>query len=793
MVMPARIYDGAAKVAENAENQPTACVLCSHNCGLRVDVKDNTIVAVRGDESHPSSRGYTCNKGYAISSYVKHRLRVEHPLKRRPDGSFERIGWDQAIQEIAAKLNHIRREHSPRAIGVVGAGGQGNHSSALGIIPFLYGIGSPMIFNALGQEKIQHGLVDRRLFRATHDLYLYGDEHRTDYLIIIGSNTLISNRGVNATETLKELVRDERRRLVVVDPRVSDTARRADRHLRVIPGQDVHLLLALAGVIVQEGLVDEAFIRTRTRGARKVMAQMRRVDVAEMARRCGIPVADIEATAREFAAADSASINWDLGLEQSLHSTLTSYLIRVILLLTGNLGRQGGNLFLQQFGPRAPFMPFMARSGASGIAAVPMFMPMGQFSPILIPEEIERNHPERLRALIVDGANPLVSYADSKRFRSAFEKLDLLVVVEPAMTETARVADYVLPTPTGYEKWEMSFFPKDKIVPQLRPPLLRGPEEALPEVEIYYRLARAMGVVPEAPRVLHWLARRARSPLGAATYVATLFTLAGARLERPQTSAARVAFWLYETLGPTLGNPLQSLIWLVSLGYAMTRRDHIERALPEARHIRNPFALGEFIFQKLLDHPEGVLVGEQDADKNFEEFCRYRDGRARIYQADFANDIERLLQTDPQVKDTEFPFILNGGLRTGWSANTIIRDPAWRKGKGPHSALHMSVEDAAAMGLDSGARVRLVTRRGEVVVPVKVEANTRPGHVHLPNIFDLKYPDPVTGELVSTGVSINDLSDADDRDPYTGIPRLKYIRCRIEATAPVSAAVAQGA
>jgi len=784
MTTISKLIEGPSGVPENAENLPTACVICSHNCGLRVDVKDNEIVAVRGDESHPSSRGYTCNKGYAIPNYVNHKLRVQHPLKKQPDGSFARISWEQAISEIAERLNHIRKQHAPRAIAVTGIGGQGNHSNGFGAIPFLFSVGSPMFFNALGQEKTQHALVDRRLFRGTHDLYLPGDEHHSRYAIVIGTNPLLSNRGINATDTIKELARDPERKMVVIDPRITETARRADRHLRVKPAQDIHLLLALAAVIVQEDLVDHEYLRAKTRNADKISKLLRRVDIDEMARRCGVPREDIEATAHEFAAAKPACISYDLGIEQTPHSTLISYMTRVILLLTGNVGRKGGNPFLQLYGPKTPFMPFMASALVSGIKAIPMFVPLGQFSPNLIPEEILNPHPERIRALIVDGANPLASYADTSRFREAFAKLDLLVVIEPAMTETARVADYVLPTPTGYEKWEISLFPKDMVVPQLRPPIVNGPAEALPEVEIYYRLARAMGLNPPAPKILHSLAKKARTPLGAPAYLGALFTLAGARLGSPLSTAGRAVFWLYETLGPRLPNPMLSLLWLMTQGYALTRREQIERALPETKKIRNPFALGEFIFQKLLDHPEGVVVGLQDIEGNFEDFCGYRDGKARIYQKDFAADIEKLITRHSSTTDTDYPFILNGGMRTGWSANTIIRDPAWRKGRGPHAALHMSIDDAAALGVENGALMRVTSRRGSVTVPVKVEANTLPGHVHLPNIFDLLYPDAITGELRSTGVGINELSDATDRDPYTGIPHLKHIRCRIEPVSP---------
>lgn len=781
-----KLIEGPANVPENASNLPTVCVICSHNCGLRVDVKDNEIVEVRADDDHPTTKGYSCNKGYAIGHYVKHAQRVEHPLKKQPDGSFARISWDQAISEIAARLNRLREAHGPRAIGLAGIGGQGNHSNAFGAAPFMYSLGATKFFNALGQEKIQHILVDKRLFRGTHDIYLAADEHHADYVLVLGSNPFLSHRGMNATETFKALAGDPERTLVVVDPRITETSRRAKRHLRIKPGKDLFLLLALGGIIVQEKLANEAFLRVRTRDHDKILGLLARVDRAEMARRCELDLADIEAVARDFATARSACISWDLGVEHVPNSTLNSYLIRVLLLLTGNLGRPGGNLFVQTFGPKIPTLGKMPRATVSGLEAVPMFVPMGGFSPNLIPEEILTDHPERMRALIVDGANPLRSYVDTSRFREAFAKLDLLVVIEPAMTETARVADYVLPTPVGYEKWEMAIFPKDVVAVQVRPPLVSGPAEALPEVEIYYRLARAMGLVGPAPKTLHTLAKRARNPLIAPAYMGAVSSLAATRGGGLFATLGRSAFWFYETLGPTLPNPMLASIWLFTIGYALTRRHQLDRALPEARKLRNPFAAAELVFSKILAHPEGVIVGELDQDANFEEFCNYRDGKARIFQADFARDIEQLLQRD-EADDTDYPFILNGGLRTGWSANTIIRDPSWRKGRGPHYPLHISAEDAAALGIENGALVRIESRRGAVQVPAKVDAGTRPGHLSIPNIFDLQYPDPVTGELKSTGVGINELSDVNDRDPYTGIPNLKRIRCRLSVVAPAVA------
>src|SRR5206468_1627142 len=205
------------------------------------------------------------------------------------------------------------------------------------------------------------------------------------------------------------------------------------------------------------------------------------------------------------------AIMYDLGVEQTRFSTLIAYLIRVLLALTGNLGRPGGNIFMETFTPpvvdpgrvREP-----ERAVASGIPAIRALGNAGMFSPTLVPEEILVDHPERLRAVIVEGSNPLLSYSDAARWREARARLDLLVVIDPAMTETARLADYVLPTPVGYEKWETAAFPRGapEVYVQVRPPVVPAPPDALPEPEIYARLCEAMRLYAPPPPELAALA-----------------------------------------------------------------------------------------------------------------------------------------------------------------------------------------------------------------------------------------------------------------------------------------------
>jgi anaerobic selenocysteine-containing dehydrogenase len=758
----------------DATDLPTVCVLCSHNCGLRVDVARGAIAAVRADDRNPITRGYVCNKAFSIPAYVRHGQRVEHPLRRRTDGTFERVSWETAIAEIAAKLAAIRAAHSPRAIGLVGIGGQGNHMDAPFGLGFLRGLGSKRWFNAFAQEKTQHNLLDQWMFDAAPSAWLHPDAERTRFLLVLGTSPKISNRGHNATETFKRFAEDPARTLVVVDPRETETTRGATRHLRIRPGGDVYLLLGLAATIVARGLEDAAFVREKTTGAEALRAALAAVDVAEMARRAGLTPAEIAETAAGFAAADGAGIMYDLGVEQTRFSTLNAYLIRVLLALTGNLGRRGGNVFMENFLPAvvdASRVSEPERALASGIPAIRALGNFGMMSPTLVPEEILVDHPERLRALVVEGSNPILSYSDAARWREARARLDLLVVIDPAMTETARLADWVLPTPVGYEKWEIANFWKGypEIFVQLRPPLVPGPADALPEPEIYVRLAEAMDVFGPPPPALHALAPAALEPAGAMAFF-------GAAQEAAGGNENRMLFWTYRTLGPHLPAPSLAAVWLLCHVNAFFRGEAVARTLGAAWASRTPFEVAAELFRRILAHPEGVEVARQAEATNLDDHLGFADERVRLTPAPMLDEIRRALAT-PLAVDPAFPFVLAAGLRTRWTANTIQRDPAWRKGRGPHCALNLSPADAAALGVGRGDRLRVRTRRGAVTLPAEVDPKLQPGHVWMPNGFGMTYPEL---EGLVDGANQNELTDTADRDPFTGIPHHRFVPCRLE-------------
>ncbi len=775
-------------VPADASDLATHCVLCAHQCGINVDVDGGEISKVRPDKTNPFSRGHICNKVTAVSFLQNHDDRVRHPLRKKPDGSFERISWDQAIEEIAGKLRAIHDEHGPQALALVGMGGQGNHLGGGNLLSLYEFLGSRRWFCAYAQEKTQHHLIEQWMFDSPPTMMFMADGLRSDYILEIGSNPKVSNLARNHVETEKAFKADKNRKLVVIDPRVTDSCKEAHRHIQHRPGTDAYLLLAMAAAMVQRGLLDEQWLNDHADGYEHITKELADVDIEEMARRCEVDVADIVDTATEFAAAPTASIEQGLGAEHCWFSTFVSYMIRLILSLTGNAGRAGGNVF---YGSLTPPMRMPdrwdepPRTVANGIMGIRALTPFHMFSPALVPEEIMADSPDRIRALHVDTSNPLLSYQDTSRWREALERLDLLVVVDMSMTETARRADYVLPPAGSYQKWEFVDFARrwPEVITQLRRPILPiGPEDdVMPETEIYHRIAKATGFYGEVPEQLMALGAGALTPEGAAAFVSTAMALATEAGD--SNPVPRIGYWTHEAVGPHLASPAISPIWLFCVLNGTLRPDSLKRALGEGWENADPFVLGLEIFRRIMDSPEGVEVARFDEESGWEdEILGWDDKKIRLAPEPMLEELQRVVETDVSAPDPDYPIVVATGVRTRWTANTIIRNQSWRKGKGPHCTLHMNAEDAARMGIENWATVSLSSRRGSLQVTAEIDEGVRPGFAWLPNGFGM-VPASGNGDGEAHGVNGNELTDSYDRDPITGCPHKKGVRCRIEAVA----------
>jgi len=229
----------------------TGCVLCAQNCGLELEVENNRIVRVRGDKANAKSEGYVCRKGMSIAYHQHNADRLTHPLKRVGD-RFERISWDQAVSEVAAKLKGIVGRYGPRAYAYMGGGGQGCHFEAAFGVRVLRGLGSQYHYSALAQEFSGVFWVSGRTVGRQY-LHPAIDTAETDLLLAIGWNGMESHQIPQAPRQLRRIAKDPDKLLIVVDPRASETAKIADIHLRIRPGTDALLLKAMIAIILQEG------------------------------------------------------------------------------------------------------------------------------------------------------------------------------------------------------------------------------------------------------------------------------------------------------------------------------------------------------------------------------------------------------------------------------------------------------------------------------------------------------------------------------------------------------------
>ena len=735
------------------EWKKTACILCECNCGLEVTLGGEGgrhLVKVRGDKAHPSSRGYACEKPHRLDHYQHGADRLTSPLRRRADGTFEEIDWDTAIREVAARFAALRDAHGGDSIFYYGGGGQGNHLPGAYSAATRRVLGSRYRSSALAQEKTGEFWVAARMMGSA----TRADFEHCDVAMFLGKNPWHSHSIPRARVTLQKIAADPGRTLIVVDPRRTETADLADIHLAVRPGTDAWLLVALLGILLEEDKIDRAFLDAHVPPGELdcVTAGLRRFSIPDAIARTGLDPQLVQRTARAIGGARAFASFEDLGVQMNHHSTLVSYLHRLLILLTGSFGKRGTH-----------FIPATLVDLTSGEAKRTSPVAGARMVGGLVPcnaiaDEILTDHPKRYRAMLVEAANPAHSLADSKRMREALAALDTLVVIDVALSETAKLAHYVLPASSQFEKAEATFFNFD--FPEnyfhLRRRLLTPMPGTLPEAEIHARLCEALGAFTGTD--LEPL--RAAGTQGLAAYAAAFVERV---LSDPRLSSLAPVI-LYRTL------PLPDDLREGAVVFGLAARAALQHApsLARAGFAGMPIEVACALFERILGAESGVVFA---IDEWADVIPRARK-ELHLVLPELLDELGRL--NDSPARDPAFPFVLTAGERRSFTANTIIRDPQWRK-KDAAGALRISPDDAASLGVATGERVRLVTRRDAVMVPVEVSETMQRGHIALPNGLGVAY-----GDDGAIGVAPNDLTTTGDCDPFVGTPWHKHVPARLE-------------
>ena len=736
----------------------TGCVLCAQNCGLEIEVENNRIVKVRGDKSNAKSEGYICRKGLNVAYHQHNADRLKYPLKK-VEGKFERISWGQAIDEIATKLKGIIDEYGPRSFAYMGGGGQGCHFEAAFGVRLMRSLGSQYQYSALAQEFSGAFWVCGRTHGKQY-LHDQPDVDNTDVLLTFGWNGMQSHQIPQAPRKLQRLSKDKDKMLIVVDPRKTETAKLADIHLPIRPGTDALLLKAMISLILKEGWENKAYLADHTSGFDSVKSCFENFDARAAVKTCSLDFEQVREVTRLYATRKS-SLRYDLGLFMGRHSALNSYLIVILQAICGRLCSPGGNVINGHLMPIGPHTD-ERDSKIWRTMATNSFPVCGSFPPNVMPEEILSDHPERLRAVIVTQSNPLRSYADTTAYEKAFQRLDLLVTGEVAMTETAALSHYVLPSRTGYESWDGTFFPMTYpgIYFQMRRPILEPEGEPLELGEVHLRLADKLGLIPPIPESLYQAAFADRAAFGKA--------LMEYAMTEPKALKA-MPFILGKTLGKALGSVHLAALW----GMLLAAPKSLYKNAIRAGFASGP-GLGEELFGQILDHPEGVWAGKIDPENNFAE-VKTEDGRINLFIPELLDElkaIEAAREEEALVLPPEFPFILMAGRHIDKNANTLMRDPAWNEGKRA-CTLAMHPEDAAALHLKDGEQVRVITEAGTEEIELELTDAAHKGHVVIPHGFGMIY------NGVKYGANVNRLTKNTHRDQF-GTPMHRFVPCRVE-------------
>ncbi|GLZ05022.1 putative molybdopterin oxidoreductase [Actinomadura sp. NBRC 104412] len=663
----------------------TYCRICEPLCGLEVTVEDGAVRRIRADREHPLSKGFACPKGIAMAEIQNDPDRVVRPLRRRADGEFEEVGWDEALDDIASRLRRIREEHGGDAIGwYFGNPATFSYSHPVWLSAFMAALKSPHLYSA-GSQDVNNRFAASALLYGSPALVPIPDLKRTDLLLMLGANPLVSHGSVITAPRIKEdLTAIVRRggRVVVADPRRTETAR-AYEHLPVAPDGDAWLLLSLLNVIFEEGLEDAEACAAQARGAGTLRKVAKDFPPESTQGRSGVPARTVRDLARDLVSAERAVVYGRTGTCLGRYGTLTAFLIDAVTLVTGNLDRPGGGIFgaapmrldeLLRVSGLATYGKTRSRVG--GYPDV-----LGTFPAGVMAEEITTPGPGRMRALVVSAGNPVRTVPGSAALEAALDELDLLVCIDLYVTDTGRKADYVLPATTFLEREDFPLpFLQNHLTPYVTwtdavvPP--RG--EARQEWQIIDDLARRMGLA-----------------LGAVA----LQRLAYRMGIRP---SPRFLVDLLLRTGPK-GD------W-----YGLRR--------------------GGLSIRKLRTHPHGIVLGEHHRTGTLRRRILHKDKRVRLDPPEIVAEIERLAAepAEAEERDEAYPLRLIG-MRELRSHNSWMHNvPGLMRGKRRHAA-RVNPKDAAEYGLEDGALCRITSEHGAVELPVVVTDEMTPGAVAVPH------------------------------------------------------------
>lgn len=716
------------------------CPICEATCGLTLTIEDGRVTGARGDAEDVFSAGFICPKGASFAELDGDPHRLTGPLVRR-DGQLVEVSWTEAFDAVAEGLGAVLAEHGGRSVGVY-VGNPNAHTVA----GALYG---PMVIKALGTRSVFSASTLDQMPKQVALGHLLGnpfafavpDLDRTEHLVIIGANPLVSNGSLATAPDFPGKLKALRKRggkLTVIDPARTRTAALADWHLAPRPGTDAALLFAVVHVLFDEDLVAEDLggIAAHVRGVDEVRTLAADFPPEAVAAYCDIAADDIRTLAREIAAARSAAVYGRMGTTTVEFGTVGSWLIEVINVLTGNLDRPGGVLFPLSATAAKPRPPRPGRGFATGrwhsrVSGHPEVA--SELPAAALAEEIDTPGDGQLKALITIAGNPVLSAPDGERLTRALAGLGFMISIDPYLNATTRHADVILPPPPPSQSPHYDFVLNNLAVrnnARYSPPVL--PLDGRPdETEILARIALLI--------------------FGVGVH-------ADPALADEQVIRGALTKEVADPDSPVAGRDVDELIAMLATGPGYERRlDMMLRLGPYGDGFgADPAGL---TLQRLLDAPHGVDLGPPRP--RLPEVLRTPSGQVELAPLPLVADTLRLRE----ALDRRADGLLLIGRRQLRSNNSWMHLP----GGTNRCTLQIHPDDAAELGLTDVAVVK--GPGGELLIPVEVTDGIRPGVVSIPHGW--------------AEANVNRLNDGSVLDPLSSTSVLNGIPVEVSAVDPV--------
>lgn len=685
------------------------CNLCESMCGVEVEIEGREILSVRGDESDVFSRGHICPKATALKDLYDDPDRLKQPVRRVSD-RWEPISWEEAFTEVASRIYEIQKDHGRDAVGVyLGNPNAHNFGTMVFGPPFLRTLGSKNRFSATSCDQLP--LMMASYFMFGHQLlFPVPDIGRTDFMVMLGANPLASNGSIMAGPGIKKRLQAIGKRggkLVVVDPRRTETARIADEHVFIRPGTDALFLLGLLHEVCKAG-IDLGRLEGSIANVDRVLEVAKRYSPARSEAITGVPAETVERLARELQEAPKGVLYGRMGTSTQAFGSLCMWLINVINAVTGNLDEPGGSMF------STPAIDVLNAAGGFGagrgsfgrwrsrIRDLPEFG--GELPSAVLAEEILTEGQGQIRAMITLAGNPVLSTPNGAKLDEAYAALDFAVSIDFFINETSRHADIILPPVSPIERshYDLALYlTAVRNVAKYSPPPFELDDGRWDDWQILSELSCRLAALRHGKLSKQYLAARASQKVG------------------PER--------------------------VLDLGL---------RFGPYGKRL-NPLGPG-LSLRALKNQPEGVDLGPLQSV--FPGRIPEAHGRIDLAPGLFVDDLERLDERLSGTTDaTELLLIGRRHLRSNnsWMHNT----QRLMKGK-ERCTLMIHPEDAARIGVSSGDMVSVRSRVGEVSAPAELTDDMMAGVVSLPHGFGHDR-DGVQLRVATrhAGVSVNDLTD----------------------------------